>query len=361
MGGTLDQLRASAVRRALPPLVTLGAAVTGLGFVQADPIRAPARAQDLILRQRVAGYRSGDLDRRFARLGLEEDFLYAYGFMPGETRQLLHPRPDAENPEADYAPRGLAAEVWGLVCGRHETHPRDLEAAFGRNRAVNAWGGFSKETTQALQELHYHGLLRVVRRQDGIRIYAVAGPVGPPLPAEERKRRLLMLLLSIFAPISLSSLKAVLNLVRRGAPALDPMAPVLDHLLTEGLARTVTLDRECYVMLQAGQAEESRSAPRGVRFLAPFDPLVWDRRRFAHFWGWTYRFEAYTPPDKRQFGYYALPLLWQDAVIGWVNAGLARGRLTLERGFIGSTPQGRDFARAFDAEAARLEQFLNGT
>jgi hypothetical protein len=44
-----------------------------LGFVQADPIRAPARAQDLILRHRVNIYRAGDLDRRFARLNVEED------------------------------------------------------------------------------------------------------------------------------------------------------------------------------------------------------------------------------------------------------------------------------------------------
>ena len=74
----------------------LGRAIATLGFVQADPIRAPARAQDLILRHRVAGYRVGDLERRFSRLGLEEDFLYAYGFMPRGIARLLHPRHDAE-------------------------------------------------------------------------------------------------------------------------------------------------------------------------------------------------------------------------------------------------------------------------
>ena len=49
-----------------------------------------------------------------------------------------------------------------------------------------------------------------------------------------------------------------------------------------------------------------------MRLLAPFDPVVWDRRRFEMFWGWAYRFEAYTPAAKRQLGYYALPLLWRD-------------------------------------------------
>ncbi len=62
--------------------------------------------------------------------------------------------------------------------------------------------------------------------------------------------------------------------------------------------------------------------PRRVRFLAPFDPVVWDRRRFEHLWGWPYRFEAYTPSAKRIRGYYAMPLLWCDRVIGWANAGI---------------------------------------
>ena len=51
-----------------------------------------------------------------------------------------------------------------------------------------------------------------------------------------------------------------------------------------------------------------------VRLLAPFDPIVWDRRRFELLWGWPYRFEAYTPVAKRKLGYYALPLLWRDRV-----------------------------------------------
>jgi uncharacterized protein YcaQ len=55
-----------------------------LGFVQADPIRAPARAQDLTLRHRVRDYRAGDLERRYPRLAIEEDFFVNYGFLPRE-------------------------------------------------------------------------------------------------------------------------------------------------------------------------------------------------------------------------------------------------------------------------------------
>ena len=56
----------------------------------------------------------------------------------------------------------------------------------------------------------------------------------------------------------------------------------------------------------------------------PFDPVVWDRRRFELLWAWGYRFEAYTPLSKRRLGYYALPLLWGDRVIGWGKYSVAR-------------------------------------
>ena len=68
--------------------------------------------------------------------------------------------------------------------------------------------------------------------------------------------------------------------------------------------------------------QRSTGPPGTVRLLAPFDPVVWDRRRFELFWGWAYRFEAYTPPAQRRLGYYALPLLWRDRVIGWANVSM---------------------------------------
>jgi uncharacterized protein len=73
MSVSLVDLRRLAISRSLFAPTTLERAVNKLGFVQADPIRAPARAQDLTLRHRVKGYRAGDLERRYASLGIEED------------------------------------------------------------------------------------------------------------------------------------------------------------------------------------------------------------------------------------------------------------------------------------------------
>jgi uncharacterized protein len=96
-----------------------------------------------------------------------------------------------------------------------------------------------------------------------------------------------------------------------------------------------------------------------VRLLAPFDPVVWDRRRFELLWGWAYRFEAYTPVAKRKLGYYALPLLWRDRVIGWGNLSIASGALQADFGYVASRPpRSREFRRALAHEIARIGEFL---
>lgn len=76
-------------------------------------------------------------------------------------------------------------------------------------------------------------------------------------------------------------------------------------------------------------------------------------------WGWAYRFEAYTPPPKRKLGYYALPLLWRDHVIGWGNVTVKDGTLQSDLGYVASgPPKSRGFRRALEDELDRLRVFL---
>src|SRR3989442_15826503 len=95
---TLDDPRRFAVTHSLFTPTTLKRALHRLGFVQADPIRAPARAQDLTLRPRVKDYRAGDLERRYSTLGVEEDFFVDYGFVTSSIQALMHPRSEAGVP-----------------------------------------------------------------------------------------------------------------------------------------------------------------------------------------------------------------------------------------------------------------------
>jgi len=99
--------------------------------------------------------------------------------------------------------------------------------------------------------------------------------------------------------------------------------------------------------------------PEFVRLLAPFDPVVWDRRRFELLRGWAYRFQAYTPAPKRVRGYYALPLLWHDTVIGWGNMTTRNGALDVALAYVtGRAPRDVAYRNALAEELARLEEFL---
>ena len=153
------------------------------------------------------------------------------------------------------------------------------------------------------------------------------------------------------------SLRGALALMARRNPDLGPLAPVVADALRTGALEREEIDGETYVWPPMDDARH-RPVSRDVRILAPFDPIVWDRRRFEHLWGWAYRFEAYTPPAQRRFGYYAMPLLWGDDVIGWANVAMEAGRLQASLGYARRRPESRVLDRAIEAELARMERFL---
>jgi uncharacterized protein YcaQ len=359
----VDALRRYAVARSLFAPTTLPRALERLGFVQADPIRAPARAQDLTLRPRVKGYRAGDLERRYARLPVEEDFLVNYGFVARSLLPMLHPRTPRH--AWDATTRARAAEVLEFVRARGDTHPRDVQAAFDHGRTMSWFGGSLSASTQLLDGMHYRGLLRVARREAGTRVYAVIDhPPADDGPAAraERARALLMLVVQKYAPLPSASLGHLASLLRGGAPQIYDEVRRAVAAFREALPQA-EVDGVTWLWVPGEDpaAGRWRVDPDRARLLAPFDPVVWDRRRFEQLWGWSYRFEAYTPPDKRTRAHYALPLLWGDRVVGW-GATERRGDGEALRAAIGFEDRaaGRDPAlhAAIERDLADLAVFL---
>ena len=323
-----------------------------MGFVQADPIRSPARAQDLILRHRVKDYKAGDLERQYGSLEIEEDYLYAYGFLSREVWQLLHPRAASRLSKLDQKVLDLVRTVGPL----HSGHP---EATFGSKRVINAWGGYSKATKRALERLHYGGFLRIARRQKGVRVYEASPTVADSLSPAERLQSLVLVIANILAPVPEKTLQAIASQLRQPISKAPDHRKTLRDLIDRGRLERQVVDNVSYLSSAPASTAVYDEPPRRVRFLAPFDPVVWDRRRFEHLWGWPYRFEAYTPSAKRIRGYYAMPLLWCDRVIGWANARFIEKELAVELGFVGKRPAGREFKQELEAEIARLEKFLD--
>ena len=353
---TLQQLRRYAIARSLFTPTTLKRAIHKLGFVQADPIRAPARAQDLTLRHRVKDYRAGDLERRYSKLGIEEDFFVNYGFLPAEVHALMHPR----TPREVWAKTRWkqAHAVHAYVRERGVVHPREVDAHFAHGKVQNWFGGSSNATTQLLDAMHYRGLLRVARREGGIRLYAAREATPAHADPTAALDALIDVVVAKYTPLPAASLGQLLSHLGIGAPqwrgeraaALKRAKLRLAQAQVDGIDWYWPADER---LPRAGRPDDT------VRLFAPFDPVVWDRRRFEIFWGWAYRFEAYTPPAKRQRGYYALPLMWRDEVIGWGNVTSDGGKLDAALGYVsGKAPRDAIFRRELDAELARLEEFL---
>lgn len=353
---TLADLRRHAIARSLFSPTTLPRAIARLGFVQADPLRAPARAQDLTLRHRVNGYRAGDLERRYPRLGVEEDFFVNYGFVPRATQALMHPRqPRTVWPATQWR---QAEAVLAFVRERGVVHPREVDAQFAHGKVRNWFGGASNASTQLLEGMHYRGLLRVARREGGVRLYAARDATPEPADPVAAMDALVDIVVRKYAPLPAATLGQLVSHLGGGAPqwrterarALARAKARLAGATIDGVAWYWPADEQ--------PASRRHRVADAVRLLAPFDPVVWDRRRFEHFWGWAYRFEAYTPAARRLRGHYALPLLWRDAVIGWGNLKVEAGRLIPELGYVGRRPSDAGFCQALDDELQCFSTFL---
>lgn len=357
----LRDLRRFAISRSLFPPTTLKRAIARLGFVQADPIRAPARAQDLTLRHRVVDYRAGDLERLYARLGIEEDFFINYGFMPPELQALLHPRSGLT--AMPKARARQAQQILDFVVQQGRVHPRDVEQQLGSGTETNYWGGASNTTTRLLDQLHFRGLLRVAARDAGIRLYAPSALTAATRAKgdESSLDALIDFAVRKYAPLPAASLPPLIARLRYGAPQWKGSLKNAVQRAKARLASAHVADTNWFWPAEEAVPEHSGAPDERVRLLAPFDPVVWDRRRFELFWGWQYRFEAYTPAAKRKLGYYALPLLWREQVVGWGNLSFGEGRLSASFGYVtGKQPSGKAFKQGLEEELAQIERFLCG-
>ena len=353
---TLAALRRYAIARSLFEPTTLPQAIDRLGFVQADPIRAPARAQDLTLRHRVAGYRAGDLERLYPTLQIEEDFFVNYGFVPRATHALMHPRsPRTLWPKSRWA---QAHEVLAFVRERGVVHPRAVDAHFQHGKVQNWFGGSSNASTQLLDGMHYRGLLRIARREGGIRLYAARDAHAPAPDAAAAMDAMVDVIVAKYAPLPAASLGQLVSHLSAAVPQWRDTRGATLARARQRLPRAQVDGVDWCWPVGENPASARHAVCDEVRLLAPFDPVVWDRRRFELFWHWPYRFEAYTPAAKRQLGYYALPLLWREQVVGWANVGVRDGRMQPEVGFFGSRIGDSAFVNAVDDELQRMALFL---
>ena len=348
-----------------------------LGYVQLDSIATVERAHHLILFSRYRTYRPRDLERLLGKDRLVfEHWTHDACIIPTCWYRYWQPR-FARRRESLLANNwfrerigddadAVIARVRDHVAENGLTRSRELSAAEEDTRSGPWWGWGPAKS--ALEYLWHTGEIAVARRDSFQKIYDIAERVIPPEhhgPAADEHEEREWACSAALDRLGFASQGELARYFDAFSPdvARDWIAENRDRLVPVeiagppgGKSRTGWAWADIEDRLAAAP-----EAPSGLRLLAPFDPIVRDRKRSEQLFGFDYRFEAFVPAPKRQYGYYVLPILEGDRLVGRADLKTDRqtGVLNLqglwwERG----VRDGAGRRDALAAELSRLARFV---
>ncbi|AMD02246.1 DNA glycosylase AlkZ-like family protein [Halomonas chromatireducens] len=322
-------------------LASLATVIRRLGTIQFDPLAPVGTNPDLVLQSRVPGYRRGDwLHATYAQRLLVDGWdKQASLIQPGEwwaqapfhrwfERRWRQHGVDVESPEA------LA------LVDQAERHGPATSLELGDQRSDPAlrgsWYG-PKRSRHLLKALWDAGRLMTHHRVGGRHAYDLPERVLPPAAdmqgatQEDALQRLVVRRVQAAGLLRPTADAAVWLLPcsraeRNRMAARAIAAGALVEVDVEGTGYWAT--PEALSVLEASPVTAGGTS-QGVRFLAPLDPLMWDRGGVARLFGFDYVWEVYKPLAQRRWGYYVLPVLWGDRFVARFDARCQQGTLSL--------------------------------
>ena len=311
--------------------------VRELGSVQFDPLEVTgARNDDLVLAARIRNYRRGWMERWL--YGAERKLFEAYNkslnILPVE--ELPVHRVDWEHwARRDGTYQGLLqkhAAVAEAILGRLDREGALAGNAFVERKGERLRWGWGQVTIPraVLYSLFRTGRVGIARRLGNVRVFDRMERLFPApllearLPEEEGRRHQL---LSRFRGVGLLGLRAGAEIWSGTVPARD-RARLTETMVTDGTLRRVRVagvkDERFMLSADARFLRGGALRKREVALLAPLDPLVWDRELLRQLFDFDYVWEVYVPAKARKHGYYVLPLLWGDRLVGRIEPRIDR-------------------------------------
>ncbi|MEW6279038.1 MAG: crosslink repair DNA glycosylase YcaQ family protein [Candidatus Eremiobacterota bacterium] len=312
--------------------------VEQLGFVQVDSINVVGRAHHLTMFARLHGYRETQLEGLLAVRRLFEHWTHDASIIPTRWYPYWHYRFER------YRERCLTHRWWRERLGGPPEEPaRELLAriqAEGPLRTGDLEGGGCRggwwewnESKALLEYLWRTGRLAIRERVNFNKVYDLAERVHPeacrhPLPARaEQVEWACRSALERLGTANPAEIAAYWN-------ALDPADArrwCWERLAEGDLIEVEVEGRKSYATADLPQRlSQLADAPSTIRLLSPFDPILRDRKRASRLFGFDYRFEAFVPAAKRHYGYYVLPILEGNRLVGRLDPKLHRSRKVLE-------------------------------
>lgn len=331
---SLDQARAIAIaaqgldrRPAKVDQATLQQTVQRMQIVQIDTINVVARAPYFVLWSRLGDYDPAWFDQLQYPAGqLFEYWAHAASFLPIELFPLLRPAMLRYIHDWHRSRRWLeenkvvADGVIAMIRERGPLRSADFEAP--ADHAGGGWWNW-KPAKSALDILWGMGELMIVRREKFQRVYELTERVMPnwddrdvlsfEAAAEQLSERGLR-------SMGIATERHLPDYFRQRRPGIKER---LQTWAAEGKAIEVQVEgwkTPAYIHHEQQHLLEQTPRPSLTTMLSPFDNLIWDRQRTLDFWQFDYRLECYTPAPKRRYGYFTLPILWNDRLIGRIDA-----------------------------------------
>jgi uncharacterized protein len=334
--------------RSLPPEPeSVLAVVERLGSLQFDPLEVAGRNHDLVLLARIRGYRREWTDHwLYEDRRLYETYNKSLNIVPVAELPLYRYIWDRsrQRHEAgafdDHAP--LVEELLARIREQGPLLPRDV----GPREAIDWYWRPTNQVRAILEGLAEVGTLGIARRERNLRVYDLAERLfAPEILAERRgeEEQQRHRLLSRYRGNGLLGASGNQELWVGGTGYSADRAGRRAVLVDEGRLLRVTVGglkgqrfivREDVAFLDEAERELAAGDPPGgaapaVAFLAPLDPLCWDRDLLRRLFAFDYVWEVYVPEPKRRWGYYVLPILYGDRLVGRIEPRLDRRAGTL--------------------------------
>jgi uncharacterized protein YcaQ len=341
-----QQLRTDPTRRATPAGVRK--TIERMGFVQVDTINVVDRAHHHILRSRFDDYQPRMLTKLLERdRALFEHWTHDASIIPATWFREWRVR-CARYRRHGHSPNGWWRERMGgepervipavLERVRREGPMMSRDFEDDRPAGANAWWGW-RPAKCALEFLWRSGELSVAARVNFHKVYDLTERVYPDLHAvdvpseDEHLDWACRAALDRLGVATGAELAAFLDAVPLKAATAWGHAAVERGDALPVMVESVdgSAPRRAFAHPQwRRRAARGSDAPDRIRILSPFDPVIRDRRRAKRLFDFDYRFEAFVPAAKRKHGYYVMPLLERDRLVGRLDAKLHRDRGVLE-------------------------------